>query len=570
MALILEDRVKVNTTTTGTGTVVLAATAPAGYQTFAVIGDNNTTYYTIAGQTTSEWEVGIGTYYLANSSLSRDTILSSSAANAAVTFTAGTKDVFVTYPSDKSINYDASNLVTFTDTAFNLANATDSTKNAKFNVGTINTNNSIAYNLPTSAAANNAVTLAGLGVVQTFTSVQTFTGGITASAGTLTLSGGAAATTSIGTNGTTGSTTIGGLAQTGTIGVGRSNATQIVNIANGATISASTKTLNIGTDGVSGSITNITVGSANGTTTNVLGNLAVDTNTLFVDAGNNRVGIGNASPTHTLNVAGNNYNIRTASTDNQYGYNLGRNTTDGFLYFYGDQTAFVGYVFTGINGDQVRITSTASANNYVQLTGGAGVGPTISAAGADTNIDIKLTPKGTGYANITSGGVKLGNSTIQDSSGNLVFTTGGANVTAFTLDQNKLSTFAASIKETANVSTANATANVTLNAITQSVLYYTGNATANTTINITGNSTVTLNNAMANGQSISVVFMSTQGNTAYYVNGYQIDGAAVTPKWQGNSAPTSGNARSIDTYCFTAIKTGSATYTVLASLTQFA
>ena len=157
-----------------------------------------------------------------------------------------------------------------------------------------------------------------------------------------------------------------------------------------------------------------------------------------------------------------------------------------------------------------------------------------------------------------------------DTTGNLVFTTSGGNLTALTLDTYQTSTFASSIKETATVSTANATANVTLNAITQSILYYTGNATANTTINITGNSTVGLNNVLANGQSISVVFMSTQGNTAYYVSGYQIDGAAVTPKWQGNSAPTSGNARGIDVYSFTALKTANATYTVLASQTQFA
>jgi len=112
VALILSDRVKSNTTTTGTGTVVLSATAPTGYQSFAVIGDNNTTYYTIAGQTTSEWEVGIGTYYAGNSSLSRTTILASSAANAAVTFSAGTKDVFVTYPAERSVNKDATGNVT--------------------------------------------------------------------------------------------------------------------------------------------------------------------------------------------------------------------------------------------------------------------------------------------------------------------------------------------------------------------------------------------------------------------------------------------------------------------------
>lgn len=156
-----------------------------------------------------------------------------------------------------------------------------------------------------------------------------------------------------------------------------------------------------------------------------------------------------------------------------------------------------------------------------------------------------------------------------DTTGNLVFTTSGGNLAALTLDNNQISTFASSIKETATVSTANATANVTLNVITQSVLYYTGNATANTTINITGNSTVTLNNAMANGQSISVVFMNTQGATAKYVSVYQVDGVGVTPKWQNGTAPTSGNANSIDIYCITAIKTANAAYTVLASQTQF-
>jgi hypothetical protein len=171
--------------------------------------------------------------------------------------------------------------------------------------------------------------------------------------------------------------------------------------------------------------------------------------------------------------------------------------------------------------------------------------------------------------------ISSGNSTTSavtiagDTTGNLLFTTSGGNLTALTLDNNQISTFASSIKETATVSTANATANVTLNAITQSVLYYTGNATANTTINITGNSTVGLNTVMANGQSLSVVFLNTQGATAYYVNGYQIDGAAVVPKWQGGSAPTSGNANSVDIYSFTAIKTANATYTVLASQTQF-
>ena len=107
MALILADRVKETTTTTGTGTVTLLG-ASTGFQSFAVVGNTNTTYYTIAGQGTSEYEVGIGTYASAGPTLARTTILASSNANAAVNFSAGTKDVFVTYPAGKSINLDAS------------------------------------------------------------------------------------------------------------------------------------------------------------------------------------------------------------------------------------------------------------------------------------------------------------------------------------------------------------------------------------------------------------------------------------------------------------------------------
>lgn len=156
-----------------------------------------------------------------------------------------------------------------------------------------------------------------------------------------------------------------------------------------------------------------------------------------------------------------------------------------------------------------------------------------------------------------------------DTTGNLIFTTGGANTTAFSIDSNQVSTFNGSIEEKVTVAASAAGANVNYDVITQNILYYTSNATANTTINLRGSSTVPLNNVLANGQSMSVVFMNTQGPTAYYVSAYQIDGVAVTPKWQTGTAPTSGNANSIDVYSLTAIKTANATYTVLASQTQF-
>lgn len=101
MALVLKDRVKETTTTTGTGTITLAGAA-TGYQSFAAIGDGNTTYYSISGG--SQWEVGIGTYTASGTTLSRTTVLASSNAGALVSFSAGTKDVICTYPADKSIS----------------------------------------------------------------------------------------------------------------------------------------------------------------------------------------------------------------------------------------------------------------------------------------------------------------------------------------------------------------------------------------------------------------------------------------------------------------------------------
>jgi hypothetical protein len=103
MAFVLADRVKETTTTTGTGTVTLLG-ASTGFQSFSAIGNTNTTYYTIAGQTTSEWEVGIGTYTSSGTTLARTTVISSSNAGALVNFSAGTKDVFVTYPAEYTAN----------------------------------------------------------------------------------------------------------------------------------------------------------------------------------------------------------------------------------------------------------------------------------------------------------------------------------------------------------------------------------------------------------------------------------------------------------------------------------
>jgi len=124
--------------------------------------------------------------------------------------------------------------------------------------------------------------------------------------------------------------------------------------------------------------------------------------------------------------------------------------------------------------------------------------------------------------------------------------------------------------EVATVSATAATGTINFDNTTQSVLYYTTNASGNFTLNFRGSSGTSLNTLMSTGESLSATFLVTNGTTAYYNSAVTIDGNSVTPKWQGGSAPTSGNASSVDSYTYVIIKTGSATFTVLASVTKFA
>jgi hypothetical protein len=125
-------------------------------------------------------------------------------------------------------------------------------------------------------------------------------------------------------------------------------------------------------------------------------------------------------------------------------------------------------------------------------------------------------------------------------------------------------------EERTTISATAATGTVNFDAATQAVLYYTTNASANWTLNVRGSSGTTLSSMLAVGDSITVVFLNTNGATAYYPTAYQIDGSAVTPKWQGGTAPSAGNASAIDAYSLNIIKTASTpTYVVLASQTKF-
>jgi hypothetical protein len=128
----------------------------------------------------------------------------------------------------------------------------------------------------------------------------------------------------------------------------------------------------------------------------------------------------------------------------------------------------------------------------------------------------------------------------------------------------------ANAKEVATVSATAATGTINYDVTTQSVIYYTSNASANWTVNFRGSSGTSLNTLMSTGESMTVAFLVTQGSTAYYNSAVQVDGASVTPKYQGGTAWSAGNASSIDSYVYTIVKTGNAAFTVFASQTKFA
>ena len=188
------------------------------------------------------------------------------------------------------------------------------------------------------------------------------------------------------------------------------------------------------------------------------------------------------------------------------------------------------------NGNQqITFTTAASAvNEFTVANAATGNAPEISATGGDSNIDLNLTPKGVGRATFN------GQGKIQ------------------------------SVAEKCTNSATAATGTVNYDVLTQAVLNYTSNASGNWTLNIRGDGSNSLDSIMDTGESITIAHLVPQGGSAYYNSAVQIDGSSVTPEWQGGAAPDAGNASSIDVYTYTIIKTGSATFTALASLSQFA
>jgi hypothetical protein len=129
--------------------------------------------------------------------------------------------------------------------------------------------------------------------------------------------------------------------------------------------------------------------------------------------------------------------------------------------------------------------------------------------------------------------------------------------------------FGGNVREKVTISATASTGTINFDVVTQSVLYYTTNASGNFTINVRGDGSTTLNSIMATGDALTIAFLSTQGSSAYYMSALTVDGSSVTPKYQGGSAFSAGNASGIDSYAITVIKTGDAAFTALAAQTQF-
>lgn len=220
-----------------------------------------------------------------------------------------------------------------------------------------------------------------------------------------------------------------------------------------------------------------------------------------------------------------------------------------------------GFAGTSSGGATPALTLSTSISGVLK-----GNATAISAATAGT--DYLAPPSGTAILKANSGGALANATAGTDYVAPGTATTFTA-LQTFSGSTSVLSTSTVNMGEVATVSATAATGTINYDVTTQSVLYYTTNASANWTVNFRGSSGTSLNTLMAIGQSVTVAFLVTQGSTAYYNSAVTIDGVSVTPKYQGGTAWAAGNASGIDSYVYTIIKTASATYTVLASQTQF-
>ena len=265
----------------------------------------------------------------------------------------------------------------------------------------------------------------------------------------------------------------------------------------------------------------------------------------------------------------------------------------------------IGTSILDTSGNELALlTATGSAVNEFTIANAAtGAGPTLSSTGGDTNIDINVTPKGTGDVVLAGDTVKVGDSgaaavLTSNGAGTLTVTTGGtenlilstnsgtnSGTVTITDGANADMTVApngygrfiidgqgaiASLAEKITIEATAATGTKTFDVLTQALIYYTSNASGDWTLNVRGDGSTALNTIMDTGESVTIAHMVTIGSSEYRNSTFQVDGSSITPEWQGGEAPTEGNVNSIDVYTYTIIKTGNAAFKVLGAQTQFA
>lgn len=220
-----------------------------------------------------------------------------------------------------------------------------------------------------------------------------------------------------------------------------------------------------------------------------------------------------------------------------------------------------------VYNNAVDVVEVVTAASSFAIAGAVSAGTTATIGG---NTTIGGTLGVTGAATLSSTLAVTGNATVGGTFGATGNTTLGGTLTiASTATMNGATVFNTRALEKVTASATAASGTVNYDVITQTVLYYTSNSSGNWTLNVRGNSGTALSSVLSAGQSVTVVFIVTNGSTAYYQSAFQIDGSSVTPEWLGGSAPLGGNANSLDVYVYNIIRT-SGGYTVLASITRFA
>jgi len=219
------------------------------------------------------------------------------------------------------------------------------------------------------------------------------------------------------------------------------------------------------------------------------------------------------------------------------------------------------------SGKGSRLVHAEVDANFVNLNAGpVGSAEALKSATTTINVVAAAAPSDTQVLTATSATTATWQTPVALRSGNTV-TVGTSGALAALV--HGILTLDMSLFEQAVIAASAPSATTNFSVQSQSVLYHTTDATANWTLNIRGSSGATLNSIMATGQVVSIIFMAAQGATPYYQSSLTIDGAAVTPKWQGGSAVVSGNASGIDIYSMSILKTAANTYTALVGLTKF-